>query len=298
MTIMVTGSSGLIGEAIACYLDQAGHAIVGISRRKSSTLPERILQIEADITSPLFIDTILREAPPCDVIVHAAADRNSDPFATSATATNCLGTQQVLAVAHAWPATAFLFLSGVAVIGIPKEIPITEEHPAHPLSAYLAAKLYGEHLVNATRRSKVPDAIFRISAPIGAHMPRERILSVFIERALTGHVITINGTGARRQDYVDVRDIAQAVENWIAHPVKGLFNIASGHAISNLDLAKRCISLVQSSSRVEFTGKPDPADTQAWEVAIEKAKRAFNYQPAYTLEKSILHIAEALKTHS
>lgn len=298
MTIMVTGSSGLIGEAIACHLAQAGHAIVGISRRKSSALPERILQIEADIASPLFKDTMLREAPPCDVIVHAAADRNPDPFTSSATATNCLGTQHALAAAHAWPATAFVFLSGVSVIGIPKEIPITEEHPAHPVSAYLAAKLYGEHLVNATSRSGVPDAIFRISAPVGARMPRERILPVFIGRALNGHAIMINGTGARRQDYVDVRDIAQAVEEWIAHPVKGLFNIASGYSISNLDLAKRCISLVRSSSRVEFTGKPDPADTEAWEVSIEKAKRAFNYHPAHTLENSILHIAEALKTHS
>lgn len=304
MRIMVTGTSGLIGGAIALHLCGQGHEVVGLSRRKSPLLPARITQLEADIASPSFLEKVRNETPPCEAIVHAAADRNPAPNESSVSTTNCLGTQQMIALAQTWPtvsrsiqpaARAFLFLSGVSVVGVPKENPITEEHPARPLSAYLASKLFGEHLVNIACSAGLPGASFRVTAPIGPGMPRDRIVSVFIQRALNGQPIVLNGAGTRRQDYVDVRDVACAAGHWLMRPVEGAFNIASGRSISNLELAKLCTGVLNSTSRIEFSGKPDPDDAVAWDVSIEKAKRAFGYEPAVTIEDSILQIAAALR---
>jgi UDP-glucose 4-epimerase len=299
---MVTGTSGLIGGAIALHLCGQGHEVVGLSRRKSPFLPARITQLETDIASPSFLEKVRNEAPPCEAIVHAAADRNPAIGAASVSTTNCLGTQQIIALAQSWPTVsrstttrAFLFLSGLSVVGVPKEHPITEEHPAQPLSAYLASKLFGEHLVNIACRAGLQGASFRVTAPIGPDMPRDRIVSVFIQRALNGQPIVLNGAGTRRQDYVDVRDIACATEQWLMHPAEGVFNIASGRPISNLELAKLCTGVLNSTSRIEFSGKPDPDDAIAWDVSIEKAKRAFGYEPTVTIEDSILQIAAALK---
>jgi UDP-glucose 4-epimerase len=295
MRIMVTGSSGLIGAAIAVHLDAQGHEVVGLSRRKSPFLPARILQVENDIASLSFFEKVRNEAPPCEAIVHAAADRNPAPNAASVSITNCLGTQQLIALAQAWPTRAFLFLSGVTVVGVPRESPITEEHPTRPLSAYLASKLFGEHLVDIACRSGLPGASFRVTAPMGSEMPRDRIVSVFIEHALNGQPIVLHGTGSRRQDYVDVRDAACAVGQWVEHPVEGVFNIASGRSVSNLELAQLCTGLLDSASQIEFSGKPDPDDAVTWDVSIEKAGRAFGYHPRVPIEDSILDIANAFK---
>ncbi len=300
MRIMVTGTSGLIGGAIALRLCGQGHEVVGLSRRKSPFLPACITQLEADIASPSFLEKVRNEAPPCEAIVHAAAARNPAPGAASVSTTNCLGTQQMIALAQAWPAVsgsmtrAFLFLSGVSVVGVPQEHPITEEHPARPSSAYLASKLFGEHLVNIACSAGLQGASFRVTAPIGPDMPRDRIVSLFIQRALNGQPIVLNGAGRRRQDYVDVRDVARAAGRWLMHPVEGVFNIASGRSTSNLELAKLCTGVLNSTSLIEFSGKPDPDDAVAWDVSIEKAKRAFGYEPAVTMEDSILQIAAAL----
>jgi nucleoside-diphosphate-sugar epimerase len=59
-------------------------------------------------------------------------------------------------------------------------------------------------------------------------------------------------------------------------------------------LAELCIALLDSPSRIEFSGQPDPDDRVTWEVSIEKAQRAFGYAPRVTIEDSILRIADAV----
>ena len=294
MRVLVTGSSGLIGRVIAVRLEQLGHDVIGLSRRKIDALPGGIPQIEADIGSPFFLDSMRKDLPPCEIVIHAASERATASDAISVSTTNCLGTQQVIALARTWSSRAFLFLSGVAVIGVPRELPVTEEHPTRPLSAYLASKLFGEHLVEIAGREGLASASFRIAAPIGPAMPGDRIAPVFVERALAGKPIVLHGTGSRRQDYVHVRDVACAAEQWIVRPAEGVFNVASGRSVSNLELAERCIGLLGSKSRIEFSGRPDPDDAVTWEVSIAKAESAFGYRPAVSLDDSIREIAEAM----
>jgi nucleoside-diphosphate-sugar epimerase len=295
MKILVTGSNGLIGAAIAQKLSEEGHIVFGLNRHRPETIAPGLSAVVGDIGALSFLKQIQEEIPPCDLIVHTAADRSPAPDAVAVSLTNCLGTQQLLALAQAWGSASFLFLSGVSVIGDPVTLPIDEEHPARPKSAYLASKLYGEQLVTIANRGGLPGASFRISAPVGPRMPRDRIVTVFVSRALKGETILLNGSGARRQDYVDVRDIASGVAQWIARPVAGVFNIASGSTVSNIELAEHCIALFNSKSGIAFSGNPDPEDAVAWEVSIEKARQAFDYVPRIPIEDSIRHIADELR---
>ena len=181
------------------------------------------------------------------------------------------------------------------MIGAPRVLPIGEDHPVQPHSAYLASKFYGEQLVNIANNRGLLGASFRISAPIGPRMPHDRIVTIFLSRALKGETIHLNGTGARRQDYVDVQDIASAVAQWMNRPVAGTFNIASGRAVSNIELAECCIARLNSKSGIAFSGKPDPEDAVAWGISIDKARQAFDYVPRISIENSILPIADELR---
>src|SRR5581483_4135375 len=160
-----------------------------------------------------------------------------DPYSPAISLTNGLGTQQMLELAARWQVRSFVFISSVPLIGVPTELPITETHPAAPRTAYHASKLYGEHLCAVARRAGTPAVSLRLTAPVGRTMPPGRILPTFIRRALAGEPLELAGEGTRGQEFVDVRDVARAVDAAIEHAAGGVLNIASGSCVTNLELA-------------------------------------------------------------
>ena len=290
--MLVTGTSGHVGAVVGAHLLERGHEVVGVSRRlnKSSRTVSRAISL--DLSRVDAAATIAGAEARCDAIVHAAAAIDSDPFAPALTLTNGLGTQQLLALAARWGVESFVYLSGVTVIGRPKQTPITENHPVDPPSAYLASKLYGEHLLRATVGEQIAAMSLRLTAPVGPGMAGSRILPVFVRGALGGTPLEIVGQGRRGQDYVDARDVAAAVEASIERRARGVLNIGSGHCITNLELAQLCVEVLRSDSEVRLSGAPDAEETVRWEVSITQAERTLGYRPRHPIEDSIVAVAD------
>lgn len=78
----------------------------------------------------------------------------------------------------------------------------------------------------------------RICSPVGCGVNPKTIFPVFVNKALSGEDITIYGQGTRKQTYIHVKDIAQAIYRCIVSQAQGVYNLASYNLISNLDLAK------------------------------------------------------------
>jgi UDP-glucose 4-epimerase len=291
MRVLITGASGQVGGAIARELVGKGWEVVGISRTLSKVFG-LTQQLQLDISSIDFVAQVCAAVPDCHAIVHAAASLDTDAGADSISLVNCFGTHNVLKLAYLWKVNSFIYLSSVGVIGRPQVLPITEDHPIQPLTAYHAAKLYGEHLTQIVGRTGLPGAMLRLSSPVSPQMPGNRILSVYIVQALLNQPLSVFGTGMRRQNYVDVRDIAAAVALCLEQQVQGLFNIGGRRAISNRELAQLCIQVLGSKSAITYGGQPDEDDTIAWDLAIEKAAEHFGYCPQYDLGDSIKTIGE------
>ncbi len=291
MRVLVSGASGHVGGAIAQHLLEAGHEVVGLSRRLTRSSRTLTTAIAADIGREGFACVLAAENPRCDGIVHAAAALNKGLFEPAISLTNALGTQQMLELARHWKVESFVFISGVTVIGHPRESPITEEHPAVPLTAYHASKLYGEHLTRLGASDDMAAVSLRLTAPVGPGMPENRILSVFVRRALAGEPIELAGRGTRVQDYVDVRDVARATELSLTRRATGVLNIGSGSCVSNLDLARTCVRVLGSSSDVMFSGVEDREEGLRWEVSVARAREMIGYAASEPLESSIRSVA-------
>lgn len=298
MKVLVTGASGHVGGAIAAHLIQNGWEVVGLSRQASS-VAGLVGQIQADLRAPSFVEEVTTAVPACDAIVHTAAALDKDPAAAAISLTNCLGMQHMLALAQRWRVKGFVYTSSVPVIGMPQSLPVTEDHPVNPPTAYHASKVYGEYLLGVARRDGLSGAILRLTSPVGPGMPSSRIFSVFVTRARANAPLSLMGRGTRRQNYVDVRDVAMAVEQCLRQRVDGLFNIAGASSISNYELAQACVETLVSSSPITFTGQADPEEGIAWEVSIARAAERFGYAPRYAIEASIRAVSadDAARVH-
>jgi UDP-glucose 4-epimerase len=294
LRVLVTGSSGFVGGAIASDLAGRGHEVVGLGRRMTKRNRCLAGAVAVDLGRVGVADALAGGQRRCEAIVHAAAAIEQDPFAPAVSLTNGLGTQQVAELAARWEVSSLVFISSVPVIGRPGELPVTEDHPPSPLTAYHASKLYGEQLIAIAGRGGFPAVSLRLTAPVGPGIPDGRFLSVLVRRALAGEPLMLAGEGTRGQDYVDVRDVAAATDAAIERRAAGVLNIASGRCVTNLELAQRCLAALDSSSPIEYSGLPDPDEGVRWEVSIARADEQLAYQPQRSLEESIVAISEEL----
>lgn len=286
MRVLVTGSSGFVGGGIAARLLRAGNDVVGLARTPAPA-GGAYGSIAADIGSEDAADRIAAEAERCDGIVHAAASLHFGAESPAVLMTNCLGTQQMLTLAQRWGSAHFVYISSIGVIGTPTELPVTEDHPTRPTTAYHASKLFGETLTGLAAAPGLAAASLRLTSPVGRGMRQDRILSVFAQRALAGEPLQVAGNGSRTQDYVDVEDVARAVELCLGKPTTGVYNIAHGHSVSNAELARACVEALRSSSKVELGNGVDSQEGQRWEVSIQHAADDLGYQPQVQLGESI-----------
>jgi dTDP-glucose 4,6-dehydratase len=291
MRILLTGASGFVGEWIAERLLQEGCQVVAIGRRSPKLCSASLEFLHADLSKP-GVFTVLRSFSGFDAVVHSAAMLSTSMLDADVTLVNTYGTHQLVQAAVKYGIPRFVYLSGTSVVGTPGKSPLTESTPANPCSAYLASKAYGEFLVE---RCYGPHGVFttlRVTAPIGKGIPEGRFLSVLIKNAKAGLPLEIYGRGTRRQNYVDVRDVAQAAWLGLRSAQSGVFNIGGTCSVSNVDLAKLCIATLQSNSQIMYSGKDDPEESHHWDVCIDAARQKIGYAPQYDLNASILHIAE------
>lgn len=187
-------------------------------------------------------------------------------------------------------------MSSLPVIGKPLYHPITEEHPIHPYTVYHITKRTEELLANyAAEYHDLRTASFRISAPIGTGVNRNTIFPTFIRKALNDEDLTLLGKGSRKQNYLYVNDISRCLELALKNDsVKGVYNLTSDMLISNLDLARTIVKVLNSKSKITLNGE-DPADEYIWDASIEKLKKDSGYMPEGDLEDIINEYANWIK---
>ena len=124
-------------------------------------------------------------------------------------------------------------------------IDVGEDAPLDPRNVYAATKLHQEHLCQAfARESAAAVCALRYHNVYGPRMPRDTpyagVASIFRSTLESGRAPTVLEDGGQRRDFVHVSDVARANVAAILSedPVRGAFNIASGHPHSVGELAR------------------------------------------------------------
>lgn len=293
MNILITGVNGFLGREISKYLFDKKYNIIGISLESNYLGDEKIRYIKADISKNNFLE-ILEEnlLNNIDVIVHCAALINYEEHNLDLIKVNCEGFFNVVELAKKYHCKKIIYISSIQVIGKIKDIPIKETHEKEPLTLYHSTKLFGENYLNNI--SSIQKVIFRITSPIGKNMPKNKIMRVFVEKSLRNEDIVLLGKGKRVQNYIDVFDIARAIDFSIeAENSNGIYNIASPKSISNIELAELCKFLLKSDSKILFNGV-DKEEDNKWIVDTSKAEKELGFIAKKSIEESIFEIKEEI----
>ncbi len=186
------------------------------------------------------LSRILTQIKP-QVIVHLAAvshagRSNKDPYSTFdhslRTLENALDNARDQ-IEH------FIFLSSSMVYGDFLVDEVDEEHPLNPIGIYGALKVAGEKLVIAYHQVfDLPYTIVRPSALYGPRCVSRRVGQVFIESAMNGGGIRVDGDGSERLDFTFIDDLVTGIELVITHPSARdqIFNLTYGQSRSVNDL--------------------------------------------------------------
>jgi UDP-glucose 4-epimerase len=207
--IFVTGHRGFVGSAIFGHLDSAGHEVVGFDAEEGDDL--------------LDLEALRAAGSGTDAVVHLAAlAHDTAGCPEQIMATNVLGTFHVLLATEAASVARVVYFSSGQVFGIadgeqlPDYFPVDDAHPVRTRRPYGVSKHLAEELCETfSLRTGIPTVCLR---PVAVWKPDQyRMIWQNRQEKPSSEWEPFWEFGA----FVDVRDVATAVDCALTHPDLG-----------------------------------------------------------------------------
>jgi nucleoside-diphosphate-sugar epimerase len=215
-------------------------------------------------------------------IVHLAAvahanRSNKDPYSTFdhslRTLENALDTARDIS-------EHFVYLSSSMAYGNFQAETVAEDHALDPIGIYGALKVAGEKMVIAYQQVfNLAYTIVRPSALYGPRCVSRRVGQVFIENAIRGLPLRMDGDGMDRLDFTYIDDLVEGICLTLEKPAarNQIFNLTYGNGRAVRDL----ISILRDffpKLHVDMVER-DKLMPERGTLNVDKAKRLLGYAP-------------------
>jgi len=302
-TALITGITGQDGSYLAEFLLERGYRVVGMTRRSSTDVHERIEHIvdrveivSGDLLDQSSITTIVANTRP-DEIYNLAAQSFVPTSWTQPVLTGeftALGVTRVLeAIRAVDPKIRFYQASSSEMFGKVRETPQNEDTPFYPRSPYGVAKVYGHYITVNYRESY---DMFAVSGICFNH-ESERRGREFVTRKISDGVARIKlgitkelhlGNLDAKRDWGYALDYVRGMWMMLQHDKPEDFVLATGrtHTVKDfVRLAFDCVDLDWEKYVVVDPRFYRPAEVDMLVGDPAKAKRVLGWQPEVTLEE-------------
>ncbi len=304
--ILVTGGAGFIGSHTVDLLMHAGYRVSVLDNLSTGYLTNieqwidhpRFNFVDADITTDLTaaFAGMVRRFGRIERIAHFAAQTAvpismDDPVGDIQT--NLAGTARILEYARHNKVAKVFFASSSAVYDDDAPVPVSEESRARPTSPYGIDKLAAEFYLDYYAR--LYGLTFTALRFMNVFGPRQDpkswysgVISIFLERAVTGQPITIFDDGNQTRDFVYVTDVAEAV-------VRALLSDAGNNAIINIGTGVEVTINALTHTILELAGSASPVrheparagDIRRSVTTMDRAVALLNFNPRVELREGL-----------
>lgn len=301
--VLVTGTAGFVGSAVARAFLDAGLHVVGVDAIRSTYAAEvkldnlRVLAEHPRFTfhqRDLVQDSVADLVADVEFVSHQAGRaglRDSwDGDFTAYLDDNVAATQRLLATVAGVPGIRRVIVaSSSSVYGDAASFPTREDARPEPLSPYGVTKLAGEHLAVAYAAGHgIPVVCLRYFSVFGPRQRPDMAFSRMIDAATGGQAFPLLGEGDHLRDYTFVGDVAEANLACLeVDTVPGLvLNIAGGVQASVLE----ALDIVADVTGVPVPVKRRPAATgEARRTSGDTAaaKAVLGWQPRTGLRQGL-----------
>jgi nucleoside-diphosphate-sugar epimerase len=307
-TALVIAGNSFIGRHLCGALREAGLDVVATAR-DTGWLPGAE---PCDLTDRDRVDEVVAAAQPQWVFQCAGATATDDPVLLYRLHVG--GTLHLLAaVARHAPAAPVALLGSAAEYGVvgPEALPVTEAYPAAPRSFFGASKLAQTQAGQAAAAEwGLSVAAVRPFNVLGPGLPAHYFAASFAQRLVRakaagagGDVPVVNADATR--DFVDVRDVAQALVGLMARAVPpagtmALYNIASGRETPLRAVARKLCDLAGGFRAVDAGAGRSRSNISRSCGDAGRLRQATGWVPRIGWEQSVedLWQSQALPEHA
>ncbi len=322
MKVLVTGTAGFIGNALAKVLLERGDEVVGVDnlndyydvdlkRARLERLAgfDGFTDVRADIGDREAMEGLFRDHGPQRVVNLAAQAgvryslENPHAYVNS----NLMGFINILEGCRHTGVEHLVYASSSSVYGANTTLPFSVHHNVdHPVSLYAASKKSNEVMAHCySHLFGIPTTGLRFFTVYGPWGRPDMALFIFTRRILAGEPIDVFNHGRHRRDFTYVDDIVEGVvrvldlpaapnPDWDpAHPDPAssrapyrLYNIGNNDWVQ----LERYIQVIEDclGRSVEKNLLPlQPGDVPDTYADVDDLVRDLGYRPSTTVEEGV-----------
>lgn len=314
--ILITGATGLIGQAIVMYFINVGARVFAQVRNK-----EKAEKLFADRGNIKFvcgdIKTFRYDDYSMDYIIHAASPTSSKGFITEPVETIdtlYLGTKNLLDYAKKCKnLQKLIYLSTMEVYGTPKddnkidEVHFSDIDTTAVRSCYPEGKRLCENLCMAyCSEYDVPVNVLRLTQTFGPGVSYNdgRVFAEFARCVIEGKEIVLKTKGETCRNYLHVYDAVSAIATvLIKAPVGELYNVANEETYCSIYEMAKFVATEIAGGKIcvkiaeEANGNSGYAPTLHMNLDTSKL-RHLGWLPQKDLKSMFVDMIEDMKEHS
>jgi UDP-glucose 4-epimerase len=294
---LILGGCGFLGSHVAESLLESGYTIrvfdkVKVDTKNIQHILNDLQMMEGDFNNE---KDVARAIKGIDYIFHfigTTLPKTSTENPIYDLESNVISTLQLLNLATQEKIKKIIFSSsGGTVYGVPQAIPIAEDHPTNPTSAYGISKLMIEKYLELYHLTKGLDyVIFRIANLYGERQNPHSIqgaIAVLLGLIKEGKPITIWGRGGITRDYIYIKDAVPVLVNAMAIKNRQrLFNLGSGKGTTLNDLITIMKEITGQAVKVTYV-RGRIIDVPINVLDISRAQEEFRFSPSTALRDGV-----------